>query len=292
MNNVVSIIVREALCAEPTHVQTLGGGSINHAARIETDGSRYFVKWNTYAPPAFFELEARGLALLRAAGALRVPEVIAHSEANDQRPAYLVLEWIEGSRQAESRAFAIHFGQALAQQHHVLGASFGLDHDNYIGELPQSNMQTAGWIDFYRDQRIMPQMMLARKQGLLPAERERRLNKVMERLDDWLGSVKSVPSLLHGDLWSGNFLIGANNQPVVVDPAVYYGDREIEIAFTELFGGFPAGFLSAYNDAYPLEPGYPDRRALYQLYPLLAHLNIFGESYGGQVDTVCRRYVT
>jgi len=291
MNNIANIIVREALSIEPTRVQALGGGSINQSVRVEAGGNRYFVKWNSYAPPAFFAVEARGLTLLRSAGALRVPDVIAHSEANGQRPAYLVLEWIDGSRQADSRAFAITFGQALAQQHRMLGSAFGLDHDNYIGELPQSNTQAARWVDFYRDQRIRPQMALAREQGLLPIERERRLNKLLDRLDDLIGSVKSVPSLLHGDLWSGNFLIGADNQPVVIDPAVYYGDREVELAFTELFGGFPAGFLSAYNEAYPLEPGYTDRRALYQLYPLLAHLNIFGESYGGQVDSVCWRYI-
>jgi fructosamine-3-kinase len=113
----------------------------------------------------------------------------------------------------------------------------------------------------------------------------------MERLDDWLGGVNRVPSLLHGDLWAGNFIVAANDEPVIFDPAVYYGDREVEIAFTELFGGFPSGFLTAYCDNFPPEPGYDRRRGLYQLYPLLVHFNLFGEPYGAQIDTICRLYL-
>ncbi len=135
-------------------------------------------------------------------------------------------------------------------------------------------------------------MALARHNGHLSAARETLLTQLIERLPDLIGSSNSItPSLLHGDLWSGNFLIASDGQPVVVDPAVYYGEREVEIAFTELFGGFPPGFLEAYDEAYPLDSGYSERRALYQLYPVLVHLNLFGESYGRQVDAIFKHYL-
>jgi fructosamine-3-kinase len=283
-------IVRETFSTEPTHVQHVGGGSINQAARVVVGGDRYFVKWKNDAPPLFFQTEARGLALLRAAGAIRVPQVIGCAEANAHRPAYLILEWIDTAA-VEPRVFAANFGHALGTLHRNTSPTFGLDHDNYIGELPQSNTPAANWIDFYRNRRIGAQMELARKQGLLAARRETLLHQVMDRLESLLDGAALTPSLLHGDLWSGNFLTAAGDQPVVIDPAVYYGHREVEIAFTELFGGFPPGFLAAYHETYPLDPGYERRRALYQLYPLLVHLNIFGESYGPSVDAVCRQYV-
>jgi fructosamine-3-kinase len=286
----LSTIVRETLSAEPTHIQRVGGGMINQAARVVVGQDQYFVKWKTDAPPLFFQAEARGLGALHAAGAIRVPQVVGCGEAAAHWPAYLILEWIETAR-VDARIFAANFGHALGALHRITSPVYGLDHDNYIGELPQSNTPTGNWIDFYRDRRIGVQMELARKQGLLPARREALLRQVMDRLGDLLDGVTLTPSLLHGDLWSGNFLTAAGNQPVVIDPAVYYGHREVEIAFTELFGGFPPGFLTAYREAYPLDPGYERRRSLYQLYPLLVHLNIFGESYGSSVDAVCRQYV-
>lgn len=288
--NGLRALLSEALAAEPTRVQYVGGGSINQAARVEVGGSRFFVKWKTDAPPRFFETEARGLDVLRQADEIRVPEVIAFEDATAQRPGYLILEWIDESRRAESLSFAVNFGRALAALHQTSTHYFGLDHDNFIGELPQVNRQTERWAVFYRDQRIAPQIEIARARGRLNAERERALCKLLEQMERLLAGATDVPALLHGDLWAGNFLVTEGNQPVVVDPAVYYGDREVEIAFTELFGGFPPGFLAAYHEAYPLERGYERRRALYQLYPLLVHLNIFGESYGPRVDAVCRQY--
>ncbi len=286
----LTIIVRETLSAEPTHVQRVGGGMINQAVRVVVGQDQYFVKWKADAPPLFFQTEARGLGALHAAGVLRVPQVIGWGEASAHRPAYLILEWIETAA-VEPRVFAANFGHALGALHRITSPAYGLDHDNYIGELPQSNTPSGNWIDFYRERRIGVQMEVAREQGLLPARREALLRQVMDRLADLLDGVTLTPSLLHGDLWSGNFLMAADNQPVVIDPAVYNGHREVEIAFTELFGGFPSGFLAAYREAYPLDPGYEHRRSLYQLYPLLVHLNIFGESYGSGVDAACRQYV-
>src|SRR5215813_13276391 len=170
--------LREVLSAEPTRVQYIGGGSINQTARIEVGPDRYFVKWKTDAPAGFFEAEARGLDVLRAAGVMRVPTVIEHGEAVGNRPAFLILEWIDESRQVETLSFSVNFARALAALHRITGPSFGLDHDNYIGDLPQSNAQTARWIDFYRDQRIGVQLEIARGRGRLTPERERAIRAI------------------------------------------------------------------------------------------------------------------
>src|SRR5258708_336066 len=285
----LTAIARDAFSAEPGEVRYLGG-TLNQTAFVVVRDQRYFVKWKADAPPGFFAAEARGLALLRDVGPLRVPEVIHVAESKPPLPAYLILEWINAASQNSNVAFTSRFGYGLAQLHRVTQNRFGLDFDNFIGELPQSNSLTENWPDFYRDQRIAPQVELARRRGHLPKGRMELIDKLMARLPELLSGTEHIPALLHGDLWSGNFL-AVNDQPVLIDPAVYYGEREIEIAFTELFGGFPAGFLKAYSEAYPLDPGYESRRALYQLYPLLVHLNMFGESYGSRVESICRHYV-
>jgi len=262
----------------------VGGGDINEAARIETDRAAYLVKWNFRPRPRMFEVEARGLKLLAEAKAIRVPQVIA---LIDQPPA-LVLEWIEAGSNKSSSADAL--GRGLAQQHRSIGAQYGLDHNNYIGANPQINTPADAWIDFYRDRRLGVQIDIAREHGYLTPDRSRRLDSIVNHLDRWIDPALVVPSLLHGDLWGGNYLIDAHGDPVLIDPAVYYGDREAEIAFTELFGGFGPRFYAAYNEAWPLDRGYADRRDLYNLYHLLNHLNLFGEGYGGSVDAILRRY--
>lgn len=281
----------QVLGKAPTKIHYIGGGSINQAARVEVGKETYFVKWKYNAPSLFFEREGRGLHLLREVGAIRVPEVIHQEEAAPDHPAYLILEWIEESPRAEPLTFAVTFGRALAELHRIESpdALFGLDHDNFIGELPQSNKANPSWITFYRERRLLPQIEIARTRKRLPLARQRLLRGVVDTLEDSLQGAATTPALIHGDLWGGNFLVTAGNQPVLVDPAVYYADREIEIAFTELFGGFPPGFLAAYREAFPLTGGYERRRLVYQLYPLLVHLNLFGERYGAQIDTLCGR---
>ena len=265
-------------------ITAVGGGDINEAARVETPDTRYFVKWNSRPLPRLFETEARGLRLLADAHALRVPQVIA---VIDQPPA-LVLEWIDfGSSKSVA---AEGLGRGLAQQHRSTAPTYGLDHDNYIGSTPQRNTPAPSWIEFYRDRRLGTQRDLAQRNGHLTSDRARRLDRVMDRLDRWIADDQVVPSLLHGDLWGGNHLIDAHGNPMLIDPAVYYGDREAEIAFTELFGGFSARFYTAYQEAWPLDSGYAERRDLYNLYHLLNHLNLFGEGYGGSVDAILRRY--
>lgn len=285
---VLQHIARRHFATERCTAQSVTGGDINQALRVDFDGTRCFVKVNPTAPPGFFQAEARGLALLRSARVCRVPQVLYVAEAEAPYPAYLVLEWLQPG--AGMIDFPVQFGRIIASLHQLHAAAYGLDQDNFIGLLPQANGLLADWIPFYRERRLLPQITLARAQGLLSPERERRLEQVMARLDRWLDGIPRQPSLLHGDLWAGNYMI-VDHHPALIDPAVYYGDREIELAFIELFGGFPAGFMAAYAEAYPIEAGYADRRALYQLYPLLVHLNLFGAAYANQVDAVCKRYV-
>jgi protein-ribulosamine 3-kinase len=269
----------------PIHAFTpVSSGDINEAASVETAEARYFVKWNVAATPRMFQAEARDLQLLVAANALRIPRVIA---VIDHPPA-LVLEWIDLG--ANKHAAAEALGRGLAQQHRSSAPAYGLDHDNFIGSNPQHNTPSRSWIEFFRDQRLGVQRDLARQRGHLTPDRARRLDQTMSHLDRWIDESAVTPALLHGDLWGGNYLIDAQGQPVLIDPAVYYGDREAELAFTELFGGFGARFYAAYNEAWPLDRGYADRRNLYNLYHLLNHLNLFGEGYGGSVDAIMRRY--
>jgi fructosamine-3-kinase len=271
------------------HIQRVGGGDINQAARLITTQASYFVKWHASAPPRFFEAEADGLRRLREANALRVPEVIAHRPAERGQPAFLILEWIE-SASGNKRVVGSLLGERLAAQHRQTRDDFGLEIDNYIGSLPQPNTPDSSWVAFYRDQRLGVQRDLAADHGRLPPARARLLDRLMADLDRWLDDAV-LPSLLHGDLWGGNYMLGPQGEPVLIDPAVYYGDREIELAFTKLFGGFSGDFYDAYQDAYPLPSGHEERVPLYQLYHLLTHLNLFGESYGGSVDSILRRYV-
>lgn len=264
--------------------QAVSGGDINAAWRVETaSGQHCFIKWNPRPLPRLFEVEARGLQLLAHTQALRVPRVLV---VIDQPPA-LVLEWIESGANRSTAAEAL--GRGLAQQHRSSGAAFGLDHDNYIGATPQINTPADSWLEFFRDRRLGEQAKLAQARGHLPPDRARRLERVLANLDRWINPT-ITPSLLHGDLWGGNYLIDTSGQPVLIDPAVYYGDREAEIAFTELFGGFGARFYAAYNEAWPLDHNYAERRDLYNLYHLLNHLNLFGEGYGSAVDAIVWRY--
>ncbi|HQE20158.1 MAG TPA: fructosamine kinase family protein, partial [Aggregatilineales bacterium] len=202
---------------------------------------------------------------------------------------YLILEWIDrnGSRYNAAR----ELGRQLAMQHKQVYPSYGLEYDNYIGELPQKNRRTRSWVNFYRSERLGVQRDLAAQRGLLPRERARRLDQLIERLDRWLDERLTHPSLLHGDLWGGNWMVALSGEPVIIDPAVYFGDREADLAMTALFGGFPPDFYQAYNEVFPLAPGYEERQPLYQLYYLLVHLNLFGESYGSRVDSILSRYV-
>jgi fructosamine-3-kinase len=272
-----------------TDVRGIAGGDINQAIRVETASRRYFVKWHPSPQPNMFVCEAKGLALLAAAGAARVPAVIGMGHVPDSRAAFLILEWIERGS-SKSVPAAAELGRQLARQHRTRHERYGLDHDNYIGRLPQPNAYANSWISFYASERLGAQRDLAARNGHLPTSRARGLERVIASLDRWIDESACQPSLLHGDLWGGNWLVGAAGEPVLIDPAVYYGDREADLAMTHLFGGFPQAFYDAYQEVFPLAPGYAERQPLYQLYYLLCHLNLFGEGYGGSVDGILRRF--
>lgn len=265
------------------------GGDINQSAQLQTNDGYLFVKWNADSPPNMFSTEAQGLNILRETQTLRIPKVIAVQESTPSCPAYLVLEWLEsGSSKSHTND---QLGEGLANLHLIHAQKHGLDHDNYIGRLPQPNAQLDNWAEFYAEERIRPQMELARQNGRLPNHRERILNDLIKKLPTLLPSENPPASLLHGDLWRGNVMTLSDGTPAIIDPAVYYGHREIELAFTELFGGFSSRFYAAYNAVYPIESGYEKRKSLYQLYPMMTHMNLFGGGYGNSVETIARRYL-
>jgi fructosamine-3-kinase len=292
----LATVLNDLLGAPPDHVQPVRGGDISQAARIAVGTRRYFAKWLTNPPatptgwPDIFDAEARGLALLGASGGLRVPAVHAHAPVRDGSPAYIVMEWIEPANGANRPAAGRELGRRLAEQHRVTAPVYGLDHSNYCGTTPQPNDQSDSWIAFYGQRRLGFQANVADRRGRLPTERRRRLDRVIARLGEWIDEASVRPSLLHGDLWGGNWLIDAAGAPVLIDPAVYFGDREAELALCHLFGGFPEEFYRAYDAAWSPAPGRAERIPLYQLYHLLNHLNLFGEGYGSQVDAILRRY--
>jgi fructosamine-3-kinase len=275
--------IRDALRPLSTHIgeaRFVSGGDINRAARVQTFDGPVFVKWNFDAPRDTFSKEAQALQKLRATQTVRVPQVL---QIGDEVP-FLALEWIEEKAPADSARWSRGFAKNLAKLHAFpVGENFGFEHDNYIGVLPQRNAWRTSWPEFYRDCRLLPQMQVAREHGLLNAQREYSIEKIANRIEVLFQDFNARPSLLHGDLWSGNF-IAHENETVLIDPASYIGEHEVEIAFIELFGGFPRGFVAEYNAIFPLQRGYETRRNLHQLYPLLVHLNHFDERYNYALD--------
>ncbi len=272
------------LHTEITKITAVTGGDINRAAHIQlADGQTVFAKWHATPPPGMFAAEAFGLELLARANALRVPQVYFYAEN------YLVMEWL-GRGEHHTREIDRQLGEKLAQQHQFLGEQYGLEHDNFCGLTPQRNTPADNWVTFFGEHRLGAQMDLAARNGCLPQTRAHRLEKLSSHLGDFLSEHPPV-SLLHGDLWGGNWLITADGEPALIDPAAYFGHREADLAFTELFGGFPVAFYEAYRASWALEAGYHIRKDIYNLYHLLNHLNLFGESYGRQVDAILRKYV-
>ncbi|MBT3184097.1 MAG: phosphotransferase [Nitrospina sp.] len=263
------------------------GGCINQTSVLRlTNDERVFLKYNSHPPANFFNVEARGLKLLaQTAKGPRIPKPLALQDC--AKPTFLILEYIEESSPGQD--FSVRFARSLAELHQTSHDSFGLDHDNYIGSTVQKNAQETNGIDFFRDQRLRPQQELARK--TLPPSTDKNLSKLYDRLENYLDISGEKPALLHGDLWSGNYFPDKDQVPCIFDPAVYFGLREADLAMTELFGRLPQKFYDAYHEAFPLNPGYEERKDLYNLYHLLNHLNLFGGSYLASVEQVVRRYV-
>jgi fructosamine-3-kinase len=262
---------------EPAPQQRVTGGSINTCYRWQGGAGAMFVKVGSDSVRGAFEAEAAGLAELGDAGALRVPRVLAcgHTHA----AAFLALEWIE-ARPAD-RSCEQRLGEGLATLHAVTAARFGWQRDNTIGRTPQLNGWSDDWAEFFRERRLRPQLTLALQNGFSNVLGGRGA-QLLECLPALLDGHHPVPSLLHGDLWGGNWLAAAGGEPVVFDPAVYYGDRETDLAMTRLFDGFGAAFYRAYEAAVPARPGERVRGELYNLYHVLNHANLFGGGYARQ----------
>ncbi|HEX4338453.1 MAG TPA: fructosamine kinase family protein [Polyangiaceae bacterium] len=276
-----------ALGASITGASPISGGDINDAHGVTlADGRRYFVKSNDQADSRMFPAEARGLAWLADARALRVPAVVAVSQEGAEEP-YLVLELLESRPRV--RDFDERFGRGLAALHRSGAPRFGLEYDNFIGRLPQSNRAHPTWAEFYRDERLLPQLEMARRARRATARMERGFETLFARLPELVGP-EEPPSRVHGDLWGGNLHVDDVGGPCLIDPAPHGGHRELDLAMMCLFGGFSSRVFDAYAEAFPLSPGEPERVALYQLYFLMVHVNLFGGSYGASAESALASY--
>ena len=262
--------------------RALGGGCINAAHVIEGNGQRYFVKLNHAGRVDMFAAEAAGLEEILRTAAIRVPHPVACGESAGE--AFLVLEYLA----MNGRGSGAELGRNLAAMHRHTAPQFGWKLDNTIGATPQPNPWTGDWIDFLRDQRLAHQFRLAAQNGY-GGNLQRKGESLLARLDEFFTGHQPAPSLLHGDLWGGNAAYLQSGEPVIFDPAVYYGDREADLAMTELFGGFPADFHAAYHETWPLDEGYPVRKTLYNLYHVLNHANLFGGGYARQAESMLDR---
>ena len=268
-------------------VVSVGGGCINSAYRFEYDSGAYFIKINEAEPLSMFEAEAIGLQEMAATGTVRVPLPICHGVCGDK--SYLVLECLElrPTRGACDRLL----GQKLAAMHKIAQGYYGWHRDNTIGSTRQPNARLSDWIEFFTRHRLGFQLNLAKTHGF-GGKLQREGEKLMDYLPVFFLSYTPQASLLHGDLWGGNYAADNTGQPVIFDPACYYGDREADIAMTELFGGFGRDFHSAYSDAYPLDDGYRIRKTLYNLYHIINHLNLFGSGYLVQAENMISRLLS
>lgn len=257
---------------------SVGGGCINQAVIVEGGDTRYFAKYNHPSRLQMFAAEAEGLKALGEPMAVRVPTPICWGAGTNM--AFIVLEYLElapGNSRAQGR-----LGAQLAALHRISQRQFGWHRDNTIGTTPQVNDYCSNWVDFFRDRRLGYQLELAARRGnhTLRSIGE----KLLGQLDSFFWNYDPAPSLLHGDLWAGNFGETTCGEPVLFDPAVYFGDRETDLAMTELFGGFTGPFYRHYEEIWPLDSGYKARKSLYNLYHVLNHLNLFGGSYLGQAE--------
>ncbi len=266
---------------------TLGGGCINHASRLETSEGRFFLKWNAYCPEDMFAREAEAMQDLRKAaqGQIRVPEVLCFKNT-DNTPGFILLEYMEEGRCGNDDE---KLGQGLAAVHRFQGQYFGYTNNNYCGDTPQHNSPARNWPEFFRDNRLKFLLdLIEKKQGLDTSEKNV-YSKLMDRISELIPS-DSVPVLIHGDLWSGNYLY-TKQGPALIDPAAYYADREMEFAIVTMFGGFSSRFFEAYQEALPLKSNWRERNRLYQLYHILNHYYLFGGSYGPQAFQTAKSYL-
>lgn len=264
------------------NVRSLAGGDINSAYCLQgADNKSYFVKLNRADTIAMFAAEAGGLTDLAASRTVRVPSPVTYGKSS--KHAFIVLEHIEFG--SSSKASDRLFGQQLALLHQQRQPYFGWHRDNTIGSTSQPNMRHDDWLTFWRTQRLQHQLKLAAAKGYR-GHLQIAGTQLCDKLGDFFDGYNVQPALLHGDLWGGNAATDTQGNPVMFDPACYYGGREADLAMTELFGGFSQDFYAAYRETYPLDPGYSTRKVLYNLYHILNHLNLFGSGYLSQAETM------
>ncbi len=263
------------------HVVSLQGGDINEVFLLQCDSGDFVIKQNNaHRFPKMFEAEAQGLESLRNSQSFRIPKVIAHGEEGSS--SYLLLEYIP--KGTLSLSFWKDFAQHLAKLHKTTNNYFGFHQNNYIGSLNQVNKSESVASEFYINQRLEPQFKMAREHGFLFSTMDLFFKNISEEIP------KESPSLIHGDLWNGNYLVSENNEPVLIDPAVAFAPREMDLAMMQLFGGFPQEVYDTYDELFPLNHNWQNRNPIWQLYYLLVHLNLFGSSYLSQVNTIIRQY--
>ena len=278
----VGRVIGRPFQAEQTH--SVGGGCINQAYGLSDGETTFFIKLNQASKLAMFEAELAGLKEMYNSQTIRVPQPVCCGLAGSN--SYIVMEWLNlGSRGSAWDTMGRH----LAAMHRVSSdLGFGWHSANTIGETHQPNEWQESWLAFWRDQRLGYQFKLAKRRGgSFPQQQA-----LMAALPELLAGHDPVPSLVHGDLWSGNAAITTAGEPVIFDPATYYGDREVDLAMTELFGRFPTSFYDAYEAAYPLPAGYPTRKILYNLYHILNHFNLFGGGYAAQANRMIQQLLT
>lgn len=258
----------------------LHGGCINECGKLITSAGTYFIKWNNKSTyPNMLQAEAKGLTLLAKTNTISIPRVIRLDQTDDFQ--FLLLEFLENT--PPSSTYWQTFGEQLATLHQTSGPGFGLGHDNYMGALKQGNTWHTDWVNFFIEQRLHPQLTLAVNTKQISKDLIKKFVALYSKLNQLLPFEK--PALIHGDLWSGNLLSGPKG-PALIDPAVYYGNREADLAMTQLFGGFDRSYFNPYQNVFPLAPGFAERIDIYNLYPLLIHVNLFGGGYAAQVNRI------
>ncbi|UQS86527.1 fructosamine kinase family protein [Nicoliella spurrieriana] len=262
--------------ANINHFEPVSGGDINESYAISDGTHKYFMKVQPGRGKQFFAHEVEGLKLLSQAA--NTPEVVAFGEINGD--GYLILKWLD-----QSSGSQFELGQMLARVHQIHRDQFGLDHDFTVGKIPKHNQWQSKWQTFYVEQRLKPLIELAKQKQRWNKNRSQHMSNMIEQINEYYANQPVTPSLLHGDLWSGNFTF-SNGKPYLIDPDVFFGNREFDIAVTTVFGGFSQEFYSGYNSIYPLKKGVEKRLGWYRSYYLLVHLVLFGETYGPALDNV------
>jgi protein-ribulosamine 3-kinase len=280
--------IEEKLGIKIKSFNSLSGGCISDAFKIQTvDGLNYFLKYNPSISNDMFVKEVNGLKELTKANAIRIPDVLSFDED------YILLEYIQSGN--KSKNFFEEFGRNFAEMHKFTSNSFGFYEDNYIGSNQQKNIpnekEKSNWANFYFNKRLLYQFQLAEKLGNSTPELRKGISNLENKFEEIVGDSKEKPSLLHGDLWGGNYMVDENGNSVLIDPAVYYGHREADLGMTKLFGGFSSEFYRAYNERFPLEDGYDYRENIYKLYHVLNHLNLFGGGYYSQALSLIKFYI-